>query len=114
MLGIPFVLSEQLIPMSASDEQPPKQTRKRDWLDWGQGIVALLTELLAVWIKFQQQGLKSKQDKLDLTLKKESTTTLFTDKILQQVNSLSEENSNVIKGAIILDLIVLGIQAQLD
>jgi hypothetical protein len=99
--------------MSASDEQPSIQKRKRDWLDWGQGIVALLTALLAVWINFQQQGLKSQQDKLDLTLKKESTTTLFTDKILQQVNSLSEENSNVIKGAIILELMGLDIQAHL-
>jgi hypothetical protein len=99
--------------MSASDEQPSKQKRKRDWLDWGQGIVALLTALLAVWINLQQQGLKSQQDKIDLTLKKESTTTLFTDKILQQLNTLSQENSNVIKGAIILELMGLDIQAHL-
>ncbi len=101
------------MPMSASDEQPSKQTRKRDWLDWGQGTVALLTALLAVWINFQQQGLKSQQDKIDLTLKKESTTTLFTDKILQQLNTLSEKDSNVIKGAIILELMGLDIQAHL-
>jgi hypothetical protein len=99
--------------MSASDEQPSKQKRKRDWLDWGQGIVALLTALLAVWINLQQQGLKSQQDKIDLTLKKESTTTLFTDKILQQLNTLSQENSNVIKGAIILELMGLDIHAHL-
>lgn len=99
--------------MSVSNEQPSKQTRKRDWLDWGQGMVALLTALLAVWINFQQQGLKNQQDKIDLTLKKESTTTLFADKILQQVNTLSEENSNVIKGAIILELMGLDIQAHL-
>src|SRR5258708_30403329 len=101
------------MPMSASDEQPSKQTRKRDWLDWGQGTVALLTALLAVWINFQQQKLKSQQDKIDLTLKKESTTTLFTDKILQQLNTLSEKDSNVIKGAIILELMGLDIQAHL-
>jgi hypothetical protein len=99
--------------MSVSNEQPSKQTRKRDWLDWGQGIVALLTALLAVWINFQQQGLKSQQDKIDLTLKKESTTTLFADKILQQVNTLSEESSKV-KGAIILELMGLDIQAHLE
>ncbi len=99
--------------MSVSDEQPSKQTRKRDWLDWGQGMVALLTALLAVWINFQQQGLKSQQDKIDLTLKKESTTTLFADKILQQVNTLSEESSKV-KGAIILELMGLDIQAHLE
>jgi hypothetical protein len=99
--------------MSASDEQPSKQKRKRDWLDWGQGIVALLTALLAVWINLQQQGLKSQQDKIDLTLKKESTTTLFTDNILQQLSTLGEENSNVIKGAIILELMGLDIQAHL-
>jgi hypothetical protein len=99
--------------MSVSNEQPSKQTRKRDWLDWGQGIVALLTALLAVWINLQQQGLKSQQDKIDLTLKKESTTTLFADKILQQVNTLSEESSKV-KGAIILELMGLDIQAHLE
>ena len=99
--------------MSVSNEQPSKQTRKRDWLDWGQGMVALLTALLAVWINFQQQGLKSQQDKIDLTLKKESTTTLFADKILQQVNTLSEESSKV-KGAIILELMGLDIQAHLE
>jgi hypothetical protein len=99
--------------MSASDEQPSKQTRKRDWLDWGQGMVALLTALLAVWINFQQHGLKDQQDKIDLTLKRESTTTLFTDKIVQQLNAVSEQSSNVIKGAIILELMGLDIQAHL-
>lgn len=99
--------------MSVSTEQPSEQKRKRDWLDWGQGMVALLTALLAVWINFQQQGLKSQQDKIDLTLKKESTTTLFADKILQQVNTLSEESSKV-KGAIILELMGLDIQAHLE
>src|SRR6266404_385091 len=78
-----------------------------------EGMVALLTALLAVWINFQQQGLKSQQDKIDLTLKKESTTTLFADKILQQVNTLSEESSKV-KGAIILELMGLDIQAHLE
>jgi hypothetical protein len=99
--------------MSKFDEQPSKETRKRDWLDWAQGSVALLTALLAVWINFQQQGLKSQQDKIDLTLKKESTTTLFTDKILQQLNAVTEENSKVIKGAIVLELMGLDIQAHL-
>jgi hypothetical protein len=99
--------------MNASDEQPSKQTRKRDWLDWGQGMVALLTALLAVWINFQQQGLKSQQDKIDLTLKKESTTTLFTDKIIQQLNTMSQEDSKAIKGTIILELMGLDIQAHL-
>jgi hypothetical protein len=99
--------------MSGSDEQPSKQTRKRDWLDWGQGMVALLTALLAVWINFQQHGLKDQQDKIDLVLKRESTTTLFTDKIVQQLNAVSEQSSNVIKGAIILELMGLDIQAHL-
>jgi hypothetical protein len=99
--------------MSASDEQPSKQTRKRDWLDWGQGMVALLTALLAVWINFQQQGLKSQQDNIDLGLKKESATTLFTDKIVQQLNILSEGDSKIIKGAVILELMRIDIQAHL-
>ena len=99
--------------MSSVGEEPPKETRKRDWLDWTQGSVALLTALLAVWINFQQQGLKSQQDNIDLTLKKESTTTLFTDKILQQLNAVTEENSKVIKGAIVLELMGLDIQAHL-
>ena len=99
--------------MSASNEEPSKQRRKRDWLDWGQGIVALLTALLAVWINFQQQGLKSQQDNIDLTLKKESTTTLFTDKILQELNTLGEQDSKLIRGAIILELMGLDIQAHL-
>jgi len=72
-----------------------------------------LTALLAVWINFQQQGLKSQQDNIDLTLKKESTTTLFTDKVLQQLNAVTEENSKVIKGAILLELMGLDIQAHL-
>jgi hypothetical protein len=75
--------------MSSFGEEPPKETRKRDWLDWTQGSVALLTALLAVWINFQQQGLKNQHDNIDLTLKKESTTTLFTDKILQQLNAVT-------------------------
>ena len=91
----------------------PKVTRKRDWLGWAQGSVTLLTALLAVWINFQQQGLKSQQDNIDVTLKKESTTTLFTDKILQQLNAVTEENSKVIKGAIVLELMELDIQAHL-
>src|SRR5260221_13766179 len=98
--------------MSVSTVQPSEQKRKRDWLDWGQGMVALLTALLAVWINFQQQGLKSQQDKIDLTLKKESTTTLFTDKIMQQLNTMSED-SKAIKGTIILELMGLDIQAHL-
>jgi hypothetical protein len=98
--------------MSASNEQASKGNRKRDWLDWGQGMVALLTALLAIWINFQQQGLKSQQDKIDLTLKKESTTTLFTDKIMQQLNTMSED-SKAIKGTIILELMGLDIQAHL-
>jgi hypothetical protein len=99
--------------MSSFGEEPPKDTRKRDWLDWAQGSVTLLTALLAVWINFQQQGLKSQQDNIDLTLKKEGTTTLFTDKILQQLNAVTEENSKVIKGAILLELMGLDIQAHL-
>ena len=99
--------------MSVSNEQPSKQRRKRDWLDWGQGVVTLLTALLAVWINFQQQMLKSQQDNIDLALKKESTTTLFTDKILQQLNTLSEQDSKIIKGTIILELMGLDIQAHL-
>jgi hypothetical protein len=99
--------------MNASDKQPTKQKRKRDWLDWGQGIVTLLTALLAIWINFQQQTLKSQQDNIDLQLKKESETTLFTDKILQQVNTLSEADSKIIKGTIILELMALDIQAHL-
>jgi hypothetical protein len=111
--------------MSASDEQPPKQTRKRDWLDWGQGMVALLTALLAIYINVQQQGLKSQQDimkiqqdkiriqqeNIDLALKKESATTLFADKIIQQLNTM--EDSKEIKGTIILELMGLDIQAHL-
>ncbi len=62
--------------MSVSDEQLSKQRRKRDWLDWGQGIVTLLTALLAIWINTQQQILKSQQDNIDLELKKESTLKL--------------------------------------
>lgn len=73
----------------------------------------LLTALLAVWINFQQQTLKSQQDNIDLTLKKESATTLFTDKILQQLNTLSEQDSKIIKGTIILELMGLDIQAHL-
>lgn len=99
--------------MSSFGEEPPKDTRKRDWLDWAQGSITLLTALLAVWINFQQQGLKSQQDNIDLTLKKEGTTTLFTDKILQQLNAVTEENSKVIKGAILLELMGLDIQAHL-
>ena len=99
--------------MSVLDQQPPNETRKRDWLDWAQGSVAVLTAALAVWINFQQQGLKSQQDNIDLTLKKESTTTLFTDKILQQLDSITEENTKVIKGAILLELMGLDIQAHL-
>jgi hypothetical protein len=68
--------------MSVSNEQPSKEKRKRDWLDWGQGIVTLITALFAVWINIQQQTLKSQQDTIDLALKKESATTLFTDKIV--------------------------------
>jgi hypothetical protein len=98
--------------MSSFDEKSPKKTRKRDWLDWAQGSVALLTALLAVWINFQQQGLKNQQDNIDLTLKKESTTTVFTDKILQQLNTVSED-SKVIKGVILLELMGLDIQAHL-
>jgi hypothetical protein len=48
-----------------------------------------------------------------LALKKESTTTLFTDKILQQLNTVTAEDSNVIKGTIILELMRLDIQAHL-
>jgi hypothetical protein len=99
--------------MNASDEQPITRKRQRDWLDWGQGIVTLLTALLAIWINFQQHSLKTQQDNIDLQLKKESETTLFTDKILQQVNTLSEADSKIIKGTIILDLMGLDIQAHL-
>jgi len=99
--------------MSVSNEQPSKQTRKRDWLDWGQGMIALLTAILAIWINFQQQGLKSQQDKIDLRLKKESTTTLFTDKIIQQLDTMGQEDSKAIKGTIILELMGLDIQAHL-
>jgi hypothetical protein len=97
--------------MNASDEQPRK--RKRDWLDWGQGIVTLLTALLAIWINFQQQALKSQQASIDLQLKKESETTLFTDKILEQVNALSEADSKIVKGTILLELMGLDIKAHL-
>ena len=113
----PFVTknvpARTLSAMNASDQQPTGQKRKRDWLDWGQGLVTLLTALLAIWINFQQQSLKSQQDNIDLRLKKESETTLFTDKILQQVNTLSEADSKIAKGTIILELMALDIQAHL-
>lgn len=113
----PFVTenapARTLSAMNASDQQPTEQKRKRDWLDWGQGLVTLLTALLAIWINFQQQSLKSQQDNIDLRLKKESETTLFTDKILQQVNTLSEADSKIVKGTIILELMALDIQAHL-
>jgi hypothetical protein len=99
--------------MSVSTEQPSKQKRKRDWLDWGQGIVTLLTATLAIWINTQQQMLKSQQENIDLELKKESTTTLFTDKIIQQLDTMSQEDSKAIKGTIILELMGLDIQAHL-
>jgi hypothetical protein len=99
--------------MSSSDEPPPEPARKRDWLDWAQGGVALLTALLAFWMSYQQKELKARQDNIDLTLKKESTTTLFTDRILQQLNAVTEESSPVIKGAILLELMGLDIQAHL-
>ena len=73
----------------------------------------LLTALLTVWINFQQQILKSQQDNIDLSLKKESATTLFTDKIVQQLNTLSEADSKIIKGTIILELMGLDIQAHI-
>jgi hypothetical protein len=31
------------LPVSVSNEQPPKERRKRDWLDWVQGIVTLIS-----------------------------------------------------------------------
>ena len=99
--------------MSCHDEEPSEETRKRDWLDWAQGGVAILTALLAFWINFQQQGLKTQQDKIDLTLKEESTTTLFTDRILEQLNAVTEENSERIKGVILLELMGLDIKAHL-
>ncbi|HEX3443156.1 MAG TPA: hypothetical protein VHS80_00445, partial [Chthoniobacterales bacterium] len=97
--------------MNASDERAKK--RKRDWLDWGQGIVTLLTALLAIWINLQQQTLKSQQASIDLQLKKESETTVFTDKILEQVNALSEADSKIVKGTILLELMGLDIKAHL-
>jgi hypothetical protein len=51
---------------------------------------------LAIWIHIQQQTLKNQQDNIDLRLKKESETTLFTDKILQQVNNLEEPDRDPI------------------
>jgi hypothetical protein len=113
--------------MSSPDEQPSKETRKRDWLDWAQGGVALVAAFVAIWIniqqqqlnsqlqtiKIQQQHLKSQQDNIDLTLKKESTTTLFTDRILEQLNAVTEENSERIKGAILLEVMGLDIKAHL-
>jgi len=113
--------------MSSLNEQSPDKTRKRDWLDWAQGGVALVAAFVAVWINIQQQQLnsqlqtitiqqqhlKSQQDNIDLTLKKESTTTLFADRILQQLNAVTEENSERIKGAILLELMGLDIKAHL-
>jgi hypothetical protein len=64
-------------------------------------------------LKNQQDKIKIQQDNIDLALKKESTTTLFTDKILQQLNTVSEEDSKVIRGTIILELMRLDIQAHL-
>jgi hypothetical protein len=113
--------------MSSSDDESSKETRKRDWLDWAQGGVALLAASVAILINIQQhqlnsqlqtinvqqRQLKSQQDNIDLTLKKESTTTLFTDRILEQLNAVTEENSGNFKGAILLELMGLDIQAHL-
>ena len=45
--------------MGSPDEQPSKETRKRDWLDWAQGGVALVAAFVAIWINIQQQQLNS-------------------------------------------------------
>lgn len=113
--------------MSSPDQEQSTQTRRRNWLDWAQGGVALVAALVAILINIQQQQLnsqlqtisieqqrlKSQQDNVDLRLKKESATTLFTDRILQQLNAVTEEKSPVIKGAILLELMGLDIQAHL-
>ncbi|MFY9983280.1 MAG: hypothetical protein WAK31_00915 [Chthoniobacterales bacterium] len=99
--------------MADSKQDVPEPARKRDWLDWIQGVVTLITAFLALWIHFQQDSLKTKQDQLDLAMKKENVTTLFTDKLLQQLNTLSPGDPNPIKGTIVLELMALDIQAHL-
>jgi len=44
--------------MGSPDEQPSKETRKRDWLDWAQGGVALVAAFVAIWINIQQATAK--------------------------------------------------------
>jgi hypothetical protein len=94
----------------------------------------LVTTVVAIWLKIEDahhktaidalqeklagldltaKGLANKTADIETSLKKESTTTLFTDRILQQLNTLTEAEGKFDKGAIVLELMGLDIQAHL-
>jgi hypothetical protein len=120
---------------STSDETSPSENRedsemarpgaaktdakRRDWIDWIQAVIVLGTAAVGLWLKVGQgalaknlDDLKAKQAAIDLAASRERITSVFTDKLLSQIEKM-DFNSDSAKEAFILELMEVDISAHL-